>query len=208
LDKGGFIDTSHYRGGEVMAAYLLKELGREKRFGKVDDPLPVSQAFFADLRYELTYRTSIPAEGLLEPDQKKVALGIFMDFQIRYEFFQGIDPRCYIPGLDAIIPHCSYFSNEDLVSDYLGFSSYMMNMNFETVIQILGGGTASASPPGGYHPINTKFTSFRLLENDCGDIMIIQRHLPPALLLEKPFEAGDYWDVPKFYERINLRSWY
>ena len=211
LDKGGFIDTAHYRISKRMAENILFDLKKVDRLGEEDSPLPVNQSFFPHLPpYELTYRTYLPEERLEERELNQAALGIFMDFQIRYEDFQGIDPRCYMPVIGDIFPHCSSFSNEDLVSDYLGFIDYMdKGMNFEVIIDALGGGEADSSPPAGYHPKNYRFTSFRLLEVDeCRNLRVVQRDLPASLRTLKPIEAGTYWDVPRHYERIDLSQWY
>jgi RHS repeat-associated protein len=211
LDKGGFIDTAHYRGGKRMAENILFDLKIDERQGEENSPLPVNQTFFPHLpHYELTYRTSLPEESLEDDELNRVALGIFMDFQIRYETFQGIDPRCYMPVIGDIFPHCSSFSNEDLVSDYLGFVDYVdKGMNFESIVDTLGGGEADSSPPAGYHPTNYRFTSFRLLEVDeCRNLRVVQRDLPASLRTFKPMEAGTYWDVPKHYERTDLSQWY
>jgi RHS repeat-associated protein len=211
LDKGGFIDTAHYRVSKQLSETILTKLKEETRVGDENSPLPVKQPLIAKLQinYELTYRTSLPEQRLGENELNRVALGIFMDFQIRYEYFQGIDPRCYVPAIGDI-KHCSSFSNEDLVSDYLGFIDVVdKGMNFESIIDALGGGEASSSPPAGYHPTNYRFTSFRLLEVDeCRNLKVVQRHLPASLRTFKPMEAGTYWDVPKHYERTDLSQWY
>lgn len=180
LNKGGFIDTAHYRGGKRMASDLLNQLKSDGGgWGVNGHPVVAQQHIFPGLPdYTLTYRAYIPKEGLAVRELNRVALGIFMDFQIRYETLQGIDPRCYIEFADAVIPHCSSFSNEDLVSDYLGFLDHINNsINFESIIEVLGGGTSQSDPPTGYYPTNYKFTSFRLLEvDDCGNIQVIRRY--------------------------------
>lgn len=63
------------------------------------------------------------------------------------------------------------------------------------------------NPPSGFHPKTYRFTSFSWLENTCGNIQVGQRSLPQGLLLGDPIEAGKYWNVPKNFEKINLKAW-
>lgn len=209
LDDGGFLDMDHYRTSKSVTADLLKRLRENDRPGYFNKPLPVKQPLIAQINYyyQLTYRTNLPEETLSDPELIRVALGIFMDFQIRYEIFQGADPRC---GPFKFIPGCSSFSNEDLVSDYLGFlDSADASFDFDSIIRDLGGGQGQKDKPDGDHPKNYRFTSFSLLEKDeCGNYTVIRRHLPGTFKKYTPLQAGTYWDVPENYVRINLGLYY
>ncbi|NUQ86799.1 MAG: RHS repeat-associated core domain-containing protein [Anaerolineales bacterium] len=158
LNKGGLIDMNHYRGGRNHARDLINKLSNRERWGKDDEPLDINQDLFGPIPYSLVYRTSIPKDGFPDGYQiiNRVALGIFMDFQIRYENFQGLDPRCRNQALEAVLVpvfdgYCSSFAAEDLLSDYLGFIDFIRDdINFDSIVTSLGGGYASSKHPRGY----------------------------------------------------------
>ncbi len=72
---------------------------------------------------------------------RRIGLGIFMDFQIGYEFYQPCLP----------FGHCSSFANEDLPSDYLGYIARAKNISLDNaldfVLEELGGGHAEERDP-------------------------------------------------------------
>jgi RHS repeat-associated protein len=207
LTNGGYLDIKHYNAAQRKAQDLRRDL--RGNYGIPGATISLrGSVLTSNVQVPLEYKTYLPAKGLPDDKIDRVALGLYMDFVIRFEFLQGIDPRCYILVLDNLIPHCSHFSNEDMVSDYLGFASYMKNLDFDYVIGVLGGGTANDTPPAGYNPLNYKFTSFALFGLDsCGNFTVVHRQLPSTLLMAEPIEAGEYWHVPKFFGRIDLSLW-
>jgi hypothetical protein len=211
LYNGGYIDTSHFAGGKTLAKQLLNLL--PLRYGKPFATLTLDQPYAPSILgltpkvyYQTGFVTNLPAEGLGE-QLNGVALGIFLDFQHRYEPAQWIDPRCYTSL--GWFSHCSTYSNEDLPSDYLGFISKAKDISFTAIVEMLGGGEASSNPPKGYWgnqlgrvlcisgfcgdftPFNDT-CEFKILDN--GIIpSYTHRPWPNPLLLLDPIESGEYW---------------
>ena len=212
LDKGGFIDTHHLYGGYKMARDLIEKL-LPARFGKENAALPLSQTLIGPVRFPLTYKTSLPSSGLPRAELIQVALGIYMDFQYRYEGAQGVDPRCWWSWLNKKVPHCSSFSNEDLISDYLGFVLYAKHNelggsddtgSFNQMITLLGGGEAHDEPFPGIlgglsqmESLNYDFFLFHVLVGcDPSVGHYVQRPLSSissVLIIEPKLE---YWTYP------------
>jgi RHS repeat-associated protein len=210
LNNGGYLDTLHFGTSKILAKQLLNTL--QSKYGQPFATLTLRQSFAPSILglpkvyYQTGYVTNFPVEGLGDK-LNGVALGIFMDFQFRYEDTQLIDPRCFT--ILGWFSHCSAYSNEDIPSDYLGFISEAKDISFTRIVEILGGGEASENPPKGYwgnqlgralcvNGFCGNFTPF----NDTCQLKIRQngffpvyKHLPwtdPLLMLD-PIGGGTYW---------------
>ena len=204
LYQGGYLDMTHFR-FENKYDQLIRDLSIQQ----IGEPGSVnySQSILG-VNFKLKYRTNLPSKELSTRlntrELKQIALSIFMDYQIRYESVQGADPRCKYG-----IPGCSSFSNEDLITDYLGFiTASQESINFQNLIPTLGGGYASPNPPKGKRPKNYRFTSFLYSDPDTGNLS--RRYLPRSLMPFRPINPGkgDLWDVPKFTMRADLFKWW
>ena len=191
LLSGRYIKTQKY--GWFDKQHIVPDKGRyiidevEKAIGQ-----PCGHSFSMLLqtanrfpqRGSAEFLASYWVSGNVVPAQvKSVALGIYMDYEMRWESFQG----------EVQIP-LSNFSNEDLPSDYLGFfmATRGMEKNYENLLQVfryLAPIEVSCDTPILCSPhLLPRNREFRPLVRIGGQW--VNNNWPPELLLPRPDSSG------------------
>ena len=106
----GLFDVKHIHRGYQSAAYLINSLTRLEQIG--GGTLAASSN--SDVKFEVNYAISRKLSG---DAIVGAAFAIFMDFERKYETFQG-------SGAKGITSMLSSFAPDDTASDILGFSMY------------------------------------------------------------------------------------
>jgi hypothetical protein len=131
----GWFDTSHFAAGHP--AELIAEIETAARNG--GGIVSLSQ----QVREGLTGYTAhyLVSGDVRSADQVGVALGIYMDWSLRFEAWQGQMPR-------NLVGPFTPFSIEDLPTQYLGFVNATNELEIEALFACyLGGVTEAEGPP-------------------------------------------------------------
>ena len=180
----GVIDIDHFEGARDQATRILRPLENGEKNFPVSQPL-AGEIFGFAARYAPIRTTNAAA-------LHSVALGIFYDFSIRFETWQG-------SGLLGEIDKgrgYSSFAAEDFPSDHLGFMSVEQGLPLEYIIGVLGGGEPIDQKP----PIAARNYSFTPLVPDNQGVY---HNVPwPAELQMTPEHAFRFIDSWQFlFER-------
>ncbi len=148
---GATIDMDHFEGGMYYGGLVLDSL----RSGRASFPIPKNLRMGYGLEMEYQILKPVPESQL-----ENVALGIYLHSERVFERWQGTFP---MPGIITETIKGSSFSNEDLVSDYLGFYAMVRYPEADAeqavalIVSQLGGGMRNDDPgphayiyPNGY----------------------------------------------------------
>lgn len=132
----GWFDTSHFKTGSP-AQLIGDVVTAVQQGGRV---ITISQGVRDDLTgYSATYWVS---GDVAEADVLPVAWGIYMDWSLRFEQWQGEAPR-------SLAGPFTPFAIEDLPSQYLGFFAAAYGLTYEQIFACYLGGieVATDEPP-------------------------------------------------------------
>ncbi len=134
-DTYGWFDTAHFDTGDP--AKLITNLEAAAKKGG-DSVISISQA----VRGGVTgYTGYYLISGKVSSDEVPgVALGVYQDWSIRFEAWQGQLPR-------SLVGPFTPFSIEDLPTQYLGFVDETSSLSLEAIFACYLGEVESAEPP-------------------------------------------------------------
>ncbi|HRQ39138.1 MAG TPA: hypothetical protein PLD25_14605 [Chloroflexota bacterium] len=131
----GWFDASHFAAGHPAQVLADVETAAQNGGGIVAISQPVRDGLTG---YTATYLVSNDARST---DVVGIALGIYLDWSLRFEAWQGRAPR-------SLVGPFTPFSIEDLPTQYLGFVDATTELKLEALFACyLGEVTAANSPP-------------------------------------------------------------
>ena len=143
-EKYGWFDKSHFGSGDPK--YILEQVDKASSEGRGRSFWVEGEQGGGDLSFH--YKAQYWVSGDVTPDQVTgVALGIHMDFNTRFERWQG----------EWGDPTHSSFAIEDLPSDYIGFYAAKTGMTYDRIFGDHLGGVEGRKEEPPRHVKNYQF---------------------------------------------------
>ena len=139
---------------------------------------------------------------LTEEELIAVALGIWLDYQHRYETFQG-EMYLGLPGL------ATSFAPEDLPTDYLSFVSAAEDMPLNTIISHLGGMEGRNHKPMDFYLFQNESYQPMVIVHDSFGLPIRSKHKnwPNELALTSITSDSGLWHFVSSDSSQNWRGY-
>jgi len=192
----GCIDMSHFHPDKVRK--LLRDVNIAILFG--GGQVTLNTSFMRNSTYfEATYFVSGETS---EGELVAVALAIWLDYQHRYETFQG-KMYWHVPG-----PATS-FAPEDLPTDYLAFVSAVKDMSFEEISFQLGGMQGRKRKPFDYYLFQNYSHQPLIIEHDRFGLPVRAKHAswPESLTIEPISSESGLWRFENSNSHENLSAY-
>jgi hypothetical protein len=194
LNSGAFIDESHFgRSGHVTQTMFWDDLNHAIGKGPREISVPQSSMGYT---YAGLYTVDIPMSA--ENNLPGIAVGIWLNYQQifekwLYEYFaiylkyRGCDKRLISFGAH------SAFETADIPSTYLGLVAAIYSMNYEAIVNDLGGGhSASSAPPGHIASFISEEEFNKCISSGCKE----SGSLNSSIFLKSQDNSGSYITLP------------
>ena len=177
LANGAVIDETHFTRDTAENLWNTLLTARDDYR---NTPVILDQAspgFVFTAKY-MIYRENL--QGLTDSQLAEVGLGIWLDFQVRYETWQAEN---YGPAGEI----SSSFHAEDIPSTYLAYVSVVTGKDYSTIINDFGGGTWSTTNKS---PDVANPTMYFIVAGNDSKL----RYAPyPSSLMITPLINNNYW---------------
>jgi hypothetical protein len=197
LYSGAFIDESHYgRGtpGHITQTNFWRDLNNQVGKGPQEISIPQSSIGYY---YTGIYTVNIPQTE--EAELPGIAVGIWLNYQQRFEQWQYEFFAVYVKcgdGYKRVISFGAHsaFETADIPSTYLGLAAAIYDINYETIVNELGGGYSSSSAPPGHSQYNwIREEEFaRCITSGCTE----SGSRNSSIFLKAQDDSGSYYTLP------------